>query len=43
MDKNLEANQKYETIEGADDVLLLDNKNTFTIRIRSINRGNSKK
>jgi len=28
----MEANQRYETLEGADDVLLLNNKDTFTVQ-----------
>jgi len=31
MSENLESNQRYETLEGADDVLLLNNKDTFTV------------
>ncbi|MEG4323086.1 MULTISPECIES: KGK domain-containing protein [unclassified Microcoleus] len=31
MDENTEVNQRYETLEGADDVLLLNNQNTFTV------------
>ncbi|MCC3530939.1 MAG: KGK family protein [Microcoleus sp. PH2017_22_RUC_O_B] len=33
MNENIEANQKkYETLDGADDVLLLNNKDTFTVQ-----------